>query len=147
MRRTFSSVKITLKKKSIFQKTRLTDTGEDSILFYRQKRPKVDTLFSSLFFDASERRVWLSAVSKILSSTFGRFCLYRLNSNIRHYSACIMIFVNRYYFNALFQLANKIIFADEGHGLVNENFTESKFLHKKVTDWRSPQNSRSIWQA
>ena len=30
------------------------------------------------FFDASERRVWLSAESKILTSTFGRFRLYRL---------------------------------------------------------------------
>ena len=30
------------------------------------------------FFDASERRVWLSVDSKILASTFGRFRLYRL---------------------------------------------------------------------
>ena len=30
------------------------------------------------FFDASERRVWLSPESKILASTFGRFRLYRL---------------------------------------------------------------------
>ena len=35
----------------------LTDTGEDSKLVHRRKRPKVDTLFSSLFSDASERRV------------------------------------------------------------------------------------------
>ena len=28
----------------------LTDTGEDSKLVHRLKRPKVDTLFSSLFF-------------------------------------------------------------------------------------------------
>ena len=28
----------------------LTDTGEDSKLVHRRKRPKVDTLFSSLFF-------------------------------------------------------------------------------------------------
>ena len=34
----------------------LTDTGEDSKLVHRRKRPKVDTLFSSLS-DASERRV------------------------------------------------------------------------------------------
>ena len=27
-----------------------TDTGEDSKLVHRRKRPKVDTLFSSLFF-------------------------------------------------------------------------------------------------
>ena len=27
----------------------LTDTGEDSKLVHRRKRPKVDTLFSSLF--------------------------------------------------------------------------------------------------
>ena len=39
-----------------------TDTGEDSKLVHRQKRPKVDTLFSSLFFDASERRVENSRV-------------------------------------------------------------------------------------
>ena len=32
-----------------------------------------------LFFsDASKRRVWLKAESKILASTFGRFRLYRL---------------------------------------------------------------------
>ena len=36
------------------------------------------TLFSSLFSDESERPVWLSAESKILASTFGRFRLYRL---------------------------------------------------------------------
>ena len=35
----------------------LTDTGKDSKLVHRQKRPKVDTLFSSLFSDAFERRV------------------------------------------------------------------------------------------
>ena len=49
-----------------------------------RKRPKVDTLFSSLFTDASERRAWLSAESInyestiILASSFGRFRLYRL---------------------------------------------------------------------
>ena len=58
----------------------LTETGEDSKLVHRRKRPKVDTLFSSLFFDASERRVWLSAESKILASTFGRFRLYKLRN-------------------------------------------------------------------
>ena len=57
---------------------RLTDTGEDSKLVHRWKRPEVDTLFSSLFSDASERRVWLSAESKLLASTFGRFRLYPL---------------------------------------------------------------------
>ena len=57
----------------------LTDTGEDSKLVDRRKRPKVDTLFSSLFSDASARRVWLSTESKILASTFGRFRLYRLS--------------------------------------------------------------------
>ena len=56
----------------------LTDTGEDSKFIHRRKRPKVDTLFSSLFSDASERGVWLSAESKILASTLGRFRLYRL---------------------------------------------------------------------
>ena len=35
----------------------LTDTGEDLKLVHSRKRPKVDTLFSSLFSDASERRV------------------------------------------------------------------------------------------
>ena len=49
---------------------KLTDTGEDSKLVNSRK---LDTLFSSLFSDASERRVWLSAESKILASTFGRF--------------------------------------------------------------------------
>ena len=33
---------------------------------------------SSFFSDAFERRVWLSAESKILASTFGRFRLYGL---------------------------------------------------------------------
>ena len=56
----------------------LTDTDKSSKLVHRRKRTKVDTLFSSLFLDASERRVWLSTESKILASTFGRFCLYRL---------------------------------------------------------------------
>ena len=32
----------------------LTDTGEDSKLVHRRKRPKVDTLFSILFSDAPE---------------------------------------------------------------------------------------------
>ena len=35
----------------------LTDTGEDSKFVHIRKRPKVDTLFSSLFSDVSERRV------------------------------------------------------------------------------------------
>ena len=35
----------------------LTDTGEDSKLVHRRKRPKMDTLYSSLFSNASERRV------------------------------------------------------------------------------------------
>ena len=35
----------------------LIDTDEDSKFVHRRKRPKVDTLFSSLFSDASERRV------------------------------------------------------------------------------------------
>ena len=51
---------------------KLTDIGEDSKLVNRRKRPKMDTLSSSLFF----RRV--SAESKILASTFGRCRLYRL---------------------------------------------------------------------
>ena len=58
----------------------LTDTGEDSRLVHRQKRPKEDMLF---FSDASERRVWLNAESKILASTFGRFRLYRLTNLLR----------------------------------------------------------------
>ena len=41
----------------IISRTDLTDTGEDSKLVHRRKRPKVDTLFSSLFSDAFERRV------------------------------------------------------------------------------------------
>ena len=43
----------------IISRTDLTDTGEDSKLVHRRKRPKVDTLYSSLFSDASERRVWV----------------------------------------------------------------------------------------
>ena len=35
----------------------LTDTGEDSKLVRRRKRPKVDTLFSSVFSDVSQRLV------------------------------------------------------------------------------------------
>ena len=60
----------------------LTDTGEDSKLVNRRQRSKVNAAppFSSLFIDASERRVWLSAESKILAFTFERFRLYRLNS-------------------------------------------------------------------
>ena len=58
------------------QRWSLTDAGEDSKLVHRRKRPKVDTLFSSLFADTSERRVWLSAESKILASTFGRFRMW-----------------------------------------------------------------------
>ena len=34
-------------------------------------------IFFSFFSDAFEQRVWFSAESKILASTFGRFCLYR----------------------------------------------------------------------
>ena len=56
----------------------LTDTGDDSKLVHRWKRPKMDTLFSSLFSAASQRRVWLRAELKILASTFGRFRLYWL---------------------------------------------------------------------
>ena len=63
---------------SLQSKLLLTDTGDDSKLVHRRKRPKVDTLFSSLFSEASERRVLLSAESKILASTFGRIRLYRL---------------------------------------------------------------------
>ena len=46
--------------KSEARKWALTDTGEDSKLVYRRKRPKVDTLFSSLFF----RRVQATSVSQ-----------------------------------------------------------------------------------
>ena len=72
----------------------LTDTGEDSKLVHRRKRPKLDTLFSSLFPDGSERRVWLSAESKILASTFGRFRLYRLIKKNKIFSRR-KIFVNK----------------------------------------------------
>ena len=57
----------------------LTDTGEDSKLVHRLKRPKVDASIFCSFSDAAEQRVLLSADSKILASTFGRFRLYRLN--------------------------------------------------------------------
>ena len=40
--------------------TILTDTGEDSKLVNRRKRPKVDTLFSSLFF----RRVLATSMTQ-----------------------------------------------------------------------------------
>ena len=53
-----------ISKSLIFLKMRLTDTGEDSKLVHRWKRPKVDTLFSSLFSDASERRVWVTPSRK-----------------------------------------------------------------------------------
>ena len=56
----------------------LTDTGEDSKLVRRRKCPKVDTLFLLFFSAASERRLWLTAESKILAFTFERFRLYRL---------------------------------------------------------------------
>ena len=36
---------------------KLNDTDEDSKLVHRRKCQKVDTLFSSFFSDASERRV------------------------------------------------------------------------------------------
>ena len=63
----------------------LTDTGEDSKLVKRRKRPKVDKLFSTPFSNASERRVWLSTESKALASSFGRFRLYRPQSNFRFF--------------------------------------------------------------
>ena len=72
----------------------LTDTGEDSKLVYRRKRPKVDTLLSSLFSNASERRVRLSAESKILASTFGHFRLYRLKCICFKLWLNISIFLN-----------------------------------------------------
>ena len=63
----------------------LTDKGEDSRLVHRRKRSKekaAPSRYFLLFFaEASERRVWLSAESKILASTFGRFRLYRLTAN------------------------------------------------------------------
>ena len=43
--------------KLFLTKSFLTDTGEDSKFVHRRKRPKVDKPFSSLFSDASERRV------------------------------------------------------------------------------------------
>ena len=43
----------------------------------RENVEKWTRYFLLFFSDASERRVWLSAESKILASTFGRFCLYR----------------------------------------------------------------------
>ena len=47
--------KITLRNSKFF--CDLTDTSEDSKLVHRRKSPKVDTVFSSLFSDASERQV------------------------------------------------------------------------------------------
>ena len=51
-----NNIKLNLKMNKIINAI-LTDTGGDSKLVHRRKRPKVDTLFSSLFSDASERRV------------------------------------------------------------------------------------------
>ena len=53
----------------------LTDTGEDSKLVHRRKRQKRTQCHHAIFFfsDTSAWRVWLSAESKILASTFGRF--------------------------------------------------------------------------
>ena len=42
----------------------LTDTGEDSELVHRLKRPKVDTLFSSLFFSTRPSDEYDSASSR-----------------------------------------------------------------------------------
>ena len=64
------------------------DTGGNSKLAHRRKRPKMDAVFSALFSDASERRVWLSAESKIFASTFERFRLYRLNFQTRIELTC-----------------------------------------------------------
>ena len=63
-----------------------TDTSEDSKLVHRQKRPKVDTLFSPLFSDASERRVWLSAESKIRVH-FWTFSPLSVNAPVQHKGA------------------------------------------------------------
>ena len=51
----------------------LTDTGEDSKLVHRRKRPKVDTLFSSLFF----RRV------RAMSMTFSPVSVKRCTGSWR----------------------------------------------------------------
>ena len=67
----------------IFILCKLTDISEDSKLVHRRKRSKVNAAsprFFLLFCDAFERRLWLSAESKILASTFGRFRLYRLRA-------------------------------------------------------------------
>ena len=54
----------------------LTDTGEDSKLVHRRKRPKVDTLFSSLFF----RRVRATSMTQrrveVLASTLNACAAY-----------------------------------------------------------------------
>ena len=56
----------------------LTNTGEDSKLVSQAKTFKSGHAIFFSFFDASERRVWLSAESKTLASTLGRFRLCRL---------------------------------------------------------------------
>ena len=53
-------------------KNLLTDTGEDSKLLHKRKRPKVDTLLSSLFFDASERQVWVKLYDSAPSRKYSR---------------------------------------------------------------------------
>ena len=59
--------------------------------------------FSSFFSDASERRVWLSAESKRVASTFGPFRLYRFKFKIsrwfrifRTFDNLIMLFASRF---------------------------------------------------
>ena len=62
----------------IFNGIWLTDPSEDSKLVHRRICTKVDTFIFFFFFsDASERRVWLSAESKILASTLVQIRLYR----------------------------------------------------------------------
>ena len=50
--------------------------------FPQAKTSKSGHAIFSLFSDASERRVWLSAESKILAFTFERFRLYRLRVSL-----------------------------------------------------------------
>ena len=69
----------------------LTDTAEDSKLVHRRKRPKLDALFSSLFSDVSERRVWLSIESKNTRVHFSTFSpvsvkpLFKRNPTLRNH--------------------------------------------------------------
>ena len=84
----------------------LTDTGEDSKLVHRRKRSKADASIFFFFCDVSERRVWLSAESKILAFTFERFRLYRLRNRKFDVSSYVLRF-----YSATFDIDQNLTFS------------------------------------